>query len=113
MLAVAGIAFALLTDRSALIYPEARVVADHSVYRILPRPYLRRDMSLRSADLFPAVYNWYSSGLDLGPETRAQSRCIFLEATHSWLFFNRYTSVTLCDTASGRMMFVQRSVWIR
>jgi hypothetical protein len=113
MLLVAAALLALFLSRRALIYPEARIVSDHSTYGLLPRPYLRQDLSLRSADLFPAVYNWYSTELDLGPEARAQSRCIFLEAAGAWFVVKRYTSVTVCDTASGRMMFVQRSLWIR
>jgi hypothetical protein len=94
-------------------YPDALRVSSQQRYQLTPRLYLRRDAVYRTTDPFPAVYNYYSSRLDLGPESRAMSRCILLESARTWLFLHRYTGATICDTPNGRMMFVQRSVWVR
>lgn len=114
MLLAILVALLILSERGAGSYPGARLVSDHAIYGMLPRPYIRRDFSYRTSDDFTAVYNWYSTGLDLGPETRAQSGCILLEDIRTvWLVVQRYTSATICDTPSGRMMFVQRSLSLR
>lgn len=92
-------------------YPGAMQMADHFVYRFTPNPTVRRESSYRTTDPFPKVYNWYSSGFALGPEQHAQSACILMANGQTQLLFIRTTmSVTLCETATGRMMFVMRSV---
>ena len=94
-------------------YPGAVLVADHTIYKGVPHIFMRRDTSYRTTDPFPNVYNWYSSAFDLGPETRAQSSCILMAKATTWLAIERQTSVMICDTPSGRMVFVMRSVGFR
>lgn len=93
-------------------YPNALVASSKHSYKLFP-PYLRRDTFYRTPDAFPAVYNWYSSRLGLGPEARAMSRCISMERSRRVLFVNRYVAATVCDTPNGRMIFVQRTLWLR
>ena len=94
-------------------FPGATLVADHTIYKGVPHIFMRRDTSYRTTDPFPNVYNWYSSAFDLGPETRAQSSCILMAKATTWLAIERQTSVMVCDTPSGRMVFVMRSVGLR
>ena len=94
-------------------YPGALKMSNHNLFGVLPAPNFRHDASYRTDDLFPVVYNWYSNGFRLGPEVRALSACILLADASRWLVFERHVSVTLCDTPTGRMIFVMRSVALR
>lgn len=113
MLIASAVVLLVVEYREAADYPGGLLVADHNLYRLIPRPAVRRDTSYRTSDEFPIVYNWYSSHLELGPEVRAQSACILMDRGSEWLIFQRHTSVTVCDTPNGRMVFVMRSVTIR
>jgi hypothetical protein len=94
-------------------YPGASRLSDHSTYTLGHFSY-RRDTAYRTKDLFPVVYNWYSSGHKLGPEEHAQSNCITMERTFREFFvIDRYMGVTLCDTRNGRMIFVTRTIELR
>lgn len=90
-------------------YPGAMLVSDHTNYTGLT---IRRDTSYRTQDPFPDVYNWYSVGFSLGPEKAAQSNCIYMEESAEQLIFSRQMAVHVCDTVSGRLIFVQRTVTI-
>lgn len=100
----------VIRQRQITHYPGAQMVSDHSIYKAFPQPIIRRDTSYNSQDDFPAVYNWYSNGFNLGPERQAQSSCIHLFGTTSWLVFVRNISVTVCDTPNGRLIFAQHSI---
>lgn len=121
LLAWAGATLTLLAillfvfvERQAADYPNSLLVSDHDIYRWSPYLTVRRDTSYRTMDEFPVVYNWYSSGFNLGPEVRAQSACILMaRSTTALAIVERSMSVTLCDTPTGRMIFVQRSVSLR
>jgi hypothetical protein len=94
-------------------YPGAARISDHSKLS-LGNLSFRRDTSYRTRDSFPRVYNWYSTGQALGPEQQAQSNCILMERSYTVIFvLERYMGVTLCDTPSGRMIFVTRTVALR
>jgi hypothetical protein len=91
-------------------YPGASRLSDHSNYTLGHLSY-RRDTAYRTKDPFPVVYNWYSSGHNLGPEEHAQSNCISMERSfREFYIIERYMGVTLCDTRDGRMIFVTRIV---
>lgn len=98
--------------RQAARYPGAAQVSSHANYKALPREF-RWDDSYRTADPFPAVYNWYSNGFNLGPETKANGTCILLEGVTTQLVVERYMGVMLCETPRGRMIFVSRSMSLR
>jgi hypothetical protein len=94
-------------------YPGAVTVSDRTRSQLLPAAYVQRTTAYRTADGFPAVYNWYSRTFDLGPEARAQSACITMErATTVWRL-ERVTTVTVCDSVRGRLIFVQRFLLVR
>ncbi|MGH2521175.1 MAG: hypothetical protein ACRDH2_01620 [Anaerolineales bacterium] len=116
LLALAGIGVGLLAIqyREAADYPGAALVADHNLYKVTPHLVIRRDTSYRTLDAFPKVYNWYSSGFHLGPETHAQGNCILMARsfTTAWMI-EQSMSVTLCDTPKGRTIFVTRSISFR
>jgi hypothetical protein len=94
-------------------YPGALVVSAHNIYQVSPSLYVRRDTSYRTADALPEVYHWYSRGFDLGPEAGAHGSCIMLERSTSQFIVEQYVGVMVCDTPTGRMMFVQRSLSLR
>ena len=94
-------------------YPGSVLVADHTLSKVWPALVFRRDTSYRSSDPLPAIYNWYSQRFRLGTERRAQSACITLERSNTWWLAQEYIGVTICDTATGRMMFVQRTFTLR
>jgi len=122
LLLVAGGALALLALAAlpslyqfwrASDYPGAARISNHSNLNVADL-YYRHDASFRTKDEFPIVYNWYSSGQGLGPEQRAQSNCILMARTLSQLYvIERYTGVMLCDTPTGRLIYVTRSVTVR
>lgn len=101
-------AFLISQDRQAARYPDAEPITQHDNYSGLPFNY-KWDNAYRTTDPFPAVYNWYSTGFDLGVESRANGRCIYLEGSQKKLAATRYTSVMLCDTPNGRLIYVSRS----
>lgn len=109
MVAILGIGgYLWQSERDAAHYPGAVRISSHSNYQSLPRE-IRWDDSYRTADPFPDVYNWYSNGFGLGPEARANSNCILIEGSQRQALIERYTGVMLCDTPTGRMIFVTRS----
>ena len=116
LLAVAAVivfAAAIISqDRESARYPEAEPITRHENYTGLPFNY-KWDDTYRTTDPFPAVYNWYSTGFNLGPEMRANGRCILMEGSEKRLAATRYTSVLLCDTPNGRMIYVSRSTSFR
>jgi hypothetical protein len=100
----------LAVDRAREVtrYPGAVQLSSHSNYRGLPRQY-RWDDAYQTTDPFIQVYNWYSVQFDLGSERRALGQCILLEGSQSQITGERHISVLLCDTPTGRMIFVTRS----
>lgn len=92
-------------------YPGAVQVSDHGIYRLTPYLTLRRNASYRTVDPFVDVYAFYSRGFALGPEAHAQSNCILMaRRTTAFYVLNLQMTVTLCDTAAGRMVYVMRSL---
>jgi len=95
-------------------YPGATRVADQNLTLYTPNFVIRRTTVYRTDDPFSKVYNWYSSKLTLGPENYAQSNCISMSksATRAWLL-EEQMSAMVCNTPSGRMMFVMHALLIR
>jgi hypothetical protein len=91
------------------VYPGAVMVSDHTRYQFSPSLFVRRDVSYRTRDDFPSVYQWYSLRYKTGPERQAASACNDLYTSTSWLVFRRDVAITLCESPSGRMMFVNRT----
>jgi hypothetical protein len=100
--------------QDAADYPGASRVSGQNIYKFSPNLTIRRDTAYRTDDPFPAVYNYYSAGFALGPESYAQSNCIQMaDAVTEMRVFKRTMSVTVCDTRSGRLIFVMRSLSLR
>ena len=100
--------------RAAADYPGAARMGGQDTYAVWPNPTVKRDTSYLSADPFAAVYNYYSAGFELGPESYAQSNCIQMARSFNDLvIIERHMSVMLCDTPRGRMIFVMRAVTLR
>lgn len=95
-------------------YPGATRVADQNLTIYSPNFVLRRTTVYRTDDPFPQVYNWYSNQFVLGPENYAQSNCISMSnaANRGWLL-EEQMSVMVCNTPTGRMMFVMRAFLVR
>lgn len=104
---------ALFTTYQAADPPEAALVSDHSLYRLLPALHLRRDTSYRAAADFPSLYNWYSQRFQLGPESAAISACITMEKAETVAVIQQTITVMLCDAGAARMIFVTRSLTLR
>jgi hypothetical protein len=100
--------------RQSANYPGALAMGDSTLYRYNPNVFIRQDASYRSSDPFNDVFNWYSSGFDLGPETFAQSGCALMARSFTDLaVIERQMSVMVCDTPNGRLIFVMRSLSLR
>lgn len=99
-------------ERKRAQYPGSVTLTTHSNYSALPSQF-RWDNSYRTTDSFPVVYQWYSTTFDLGAESRALGGCILLDGTTGSFGFERYTSVILCDTPTGRLIYVTRSMAFR
>ncbi len=99
-------------ERKRAQYPGSVSLTGHSNYSALPSQF-RWDNSYRTTDSFPTVYQWYSTTFGLGAESRALGDCILLDGTKNALVVERYTSVVLCDTPTGRLIYVTRSTAFR
>ncbi len=99
----------VFTTSTAVDYPGAARVSEHSIIRLVPRIMFRQDTSYRTNDDVPVIYNFYSTRFNMGAEFRAQSSCLQLRSQHSWLLLKRQVSVTICDTPRGRMIFANRA----
>jgi len=116
-ISLAALALILFVNwyQQSAVYPGSLVMgSDHTIYKLSPVPTVRQDSAYRSTDAFGKVYNFYSSGFELGPESYAQSTCILM--AHSFTDFwviRRQMTVTLCDTPQDRMIFVMRSLELR
>lgn len=109
-----GVGMLLQRTYQATDYPGAILVSDQGLTRYTPNFAFRRTSVYRTDDPFPSVYNWYSNKFALGPETYAQSNCILMSksADRGWRV-EEQMSVMVCNTPTGRMMFVMRSFVVR
>jgi len=115
-IAIAGLAIVLFVNdyQHSADYPGALYVGDHTITQWNPHPTLRRDASYRSSDPFNKVFNWYSTGFNLGPESFAQSGCALMARSFTdFAVIEREMSVMVCDTPNGRLIFVMRSLSLR
>ena len=97
-----------LHDYQAGTYPEARQLSGQANLTWLPTPHYRLNTSYRSADAFPDIVNWYQTQLRVGAEAQAQGGCSHLFGHTHHLLLSQSASVTVCETAQGRLIFVQR-----
>jgi hypothetical protein len=110
---LAGIAGVSIFNRArhAARYPGATPISTHYKQRL---PYsFRWDNSYHTADPFPKVFNWYSTKFDLGSENRAISNCSQLQGPQPQLVGEGLMSVILCDTPTGRLIYVTRYASLR
>ncbi len=97
--------------RHAARYPGSTPISTHYRQRL---PYsIRWDNSYHTVDPFPKVFDWYSSTFDLGSENRAISNCSQLQAPQPQLVGQGVMSVILCDTPTGRLIYVTRYASLR
>jgi hypothetical protein len=112
--ACGGSGLLLYRTYQAIDYPGATRVADQNLTLYTPNFVTRRTVVYRTDDPFPSVYNWYSNRFALGPESYAQGTCISMSkaASRTWLL-EEQMSVMVCNTPTGRMMFVMRAFLVR
>lgn len=109
-----GMAAALVLREHGLArFPGAMQMSVGSSYVFEPRPKLRRDSSFRTDAPFAAVSDWYARAFALHPAQRALHNCIQMDDIARMWIIHRYVSVVICDTPDGRMVYVQRTVWLR
>lgn len=101
------IAYNIQRDRRAAHYPDAISISQHNYYR-LPTFISWQDYYLTD-DNFTAVYQWYSTGFDLGAEARANGSCIELDGDKTSFRIERRTHVSLCHTPRGQTIFITRT----
>jgi hypothetical protein len=95
-------------------YPGATAIDSGDMIRAAPNLIFKRVETYRSTDPFNLIYNWYSQRFDLGPERFAQSNCLLMARSSNVLGpLDLNASVMVCNTASDRMMFVQRTYMLR
>ena len=97
-----------LHDYQAGAYPGARQLSGQTNLTWLPAPHYRLNSSYRSADTFPEIVNWYQRQLGVGTEAQAQGGCSRLFGRNHRLLLSQSASVTVCETAQGRLIFIQR-----
>lgn len=110
---LAGLTGVILFNRArhAGRYPGATPISTHYKLRL---PYsFRWDNSYHTADPFPVVFNWYSTKYGLGSENRALGSCSQLQADQPQLIGQGLMSVILCNTPTGRMIYVSRYTSLR
>jgi hypothetical protein len=113
-LVVLGVVLLIGWYQQSANYPGSIYMGESTMYRFNPLLYIRQDASYRSSDPFNEVFNWYSSGFELGPETFAQSGCALMARSFTDLaVIERQMSVMVCDTPNGRLIFVMRSLSFR
>lgn len=114
LLLIGGTALLLYRTYEVTAYPGATRIADQNLTRYTPSLVTRRTTVYRTDDSFTKVYNWYSVRFELGPEMYAQSNCILMsKARPAGVRSEEQMSVMLCDTPTGRMIFVMRSFIVR
>lgn len=109
LLSGAGLWLRFQENRTIAQYPGSAVVSQHSNYKGLPRQ-VRWDNTYLSADPFPEVYGWYSYRFGMGTEEVASGNCIGMSGEEAQWFGRVYTTVSLCDTRQGRLIFVTRTL---
>ncbi|MDJ0752032.1 MAG: hypothetical protein QNJ45_00825 [Ardenticatenaceae bacterium] len=108
----AGTALVFRLDRQAAVYPNSSVITSNSKYR-LPSSF-RWDDAYSTTDDFRDVFTWYSITFDLGPETAANGGCAMTEEIATLLFvFDRYTGVMICEMGDERLIYVNRTTYLR
>ena len=112
--ACGGLGALLYGTFQASEYPGATRVADGTITSYTPNFAIRRTSVYRTTDSFSKVYNWYSVGFELGPESYAQSNCILMSKsrTRGW-GLSEQMSVMVCGTPNDQMMFVMRALIFR
>lgn len=100
-------------SRQSLQYPGSQPLSEHHIRRFFPNPTFKSSQSYLADDKFPDVLNWYSHRFRLGVEKQAQSKCSHHYATHPIFLLSQTTTLTLCDTSQGRMIFVQQTTALR
>ncbi len=100
--------------RDAADYPGALRLSEGNIVRLWPDFTVRRDTAYQTSAPFDEPYNFYSNGFDLGPEQHALGACSVMAASRTIAgFIETDMAVTLCDTPSGRLIFVKRTVSLR
>lgn len=100
--------------QDAADYPGAIRLSEGNLYKFWPHFIMRRDTTYQTSAPFDELYNFYSNGFDLGPEQHALGACSAMAASRTIAgFIETDMAVTLCDTPSGRMIFVMRTVSLR
>jgi hypothetical protein len=99
---------------SNIDYPASETVSKGTIVRFTPNFALRHDAAYESADAFSRVYTWYSRGFDLGTERYANGTCVQMGRTRPILLGLRQDmTAQVCDTPSGRRIFVMRAFTFR
>ncbi len=102
---------AIVRYNNAADYPGATSVPGQDTFKFWPHLTIRRNTAYRTSDPLPRVYNWYSNGFSLGPESYALGNCIQISKTFTDFYIvEREVSVTVCDTTTDRMIFVARTL---
>lgn len=111
LLAFCGGSTALIANlsRQSFQYPAATRLSEHHISDMWPNPTYKQSYSYLTSDKFPDVFNWYSQCYDLGGERQAQGMCSHLYNARPVFLLTQTTSLTLCDTPQGRMIFVQQT----
>jgi hypothetical protein len=100
--------------RDAADYPGALRLSEDNLVKFWPHFSIRRDTAYQTSAPFDEPYDFYSNGFDLGPEQHALGACSVMAASKTIAgFLETDMAVTLCDTPSGRLIFVKRSASLR
>lgn len=112
LLCVVGTASVYTIDRRATFYPNSNLITSNSKVR-LPDTF-RWDEAYSTTDPYNVVFSWYSNKFNLGPESAANGACAMAEDSATvLLIFDRYTGVMICETGDERLVYINRTTFIR
>lgn len=109
---VAGTAAVYMVDRRATYYPNSILITANSKFRF-PDTF-RWDEAYSTTDPYDDVFSWYSNKFNLGPESAANGTCALAEDSATVLYlFERYTGVMICEGGDERLVYVNRTTFMR
>lgn len=112
LLCTLGAVTAYTLDRRATFYPNSKLISSNSKVR-MPDTF-RWDEAYSTTDPYNEVFGWYSNKFNLGPESAANGTCAMAEDSATiLLLFKRYTGVMICETGEERLVYINRTTFLR
>ena len=107
---VGSLLLLLQNERNRASYPGAKAIKGQNFTSLnLERQFLRFENAYVSRDSLVAIRKWYSESFAISSyrsRTEDGETCVFLRQSVRDKPINRRVLITICDTASGRSIYV-------